>query len=148
MKKYFVVSTVNPKALYLLILVILFLSGCAGMLPAIPGERQIALTQGDTIKGDYKYGWLILDYNYSLTHNSITLTGKVTYQDRFDSLDVRVLFLDSGGKVLQRKFIYSSGYRTGSGTVSDYAFHDTFDVPVGSKAITFTSSVRERSGYK
>lgn len=148
MKKYLVVSMLKPTVLYLFILIFLFLSGCAGMMPPIPDERKIPLAQEDTIKGDFEYGSLVLTYSYFLTGSSIILNGKIDYRDSFDSLDVRVLFLDSAGTVLQRKFIYTSGYRTGTSRVSDYTFQETFVVPVGSIAMTFNSSMQERSGHR
>lgn len=148
MKKSVIMSTAKLNVLFLFILSTIIVAGCAKMWPAIPDERTIYLTQTEPIRGDFKYESLQLNYKYQLTGGNLALSGKITYRDTFDSLDVRVLLLDSTGKVLQRKLIYSSGYRTGVTRVTNSPFQKTFAVPVNCTSITFTSSGQARSGHK
>lgn len=137
----------------MLVLISLGVLGCAGVVSSIPPERRISLVEAENNQGDFSNGPLTLQYNYALTGGSMVrsgsnmmLAGKVTYRDRFDSLDIYVAFLDAAGTVLQRKFIYSSGYRSGEGRVSDRAFQKTLEVPAGSESITFSYSEIARSG--
>ncbi len=76
------------------------------------------------------------------------LAGKASYKGAFDSLDIRLSFLDATGAILQNKFIYSSGFRTGTSKVSGQPFQKTFVVPANSDAITFNYSVEERTGNR
>ena len=153
MRNYMTVSFVNTGMLWLLLLVFLGVSGCAGVTSTIPRERWVPLTEAENNQGDFSYDSLTVKYSYSLTGNSLIsggsnmiLAGKVSYRGGFDSLDINILFLDAGGTVLQQKFIYSSGYRDRSEKVSNLDVQKTFVVPAGSAAITFTYSVMERSG--
>jgi hypothetical protein len=153
MKECATVSFIRSGLLYILVLTCLGVLGCAGVVSSIPPERRISLVEAENNQGNFSYGSLTLQYNYALTGGNMViggsnmmLAGKATYTDRFDSLDIYVVFLDAAGTVLQRKFIYSSGYRTDDGRVSDRAFQETLEVPAGSKAITFTYSEIARSG--
>ncbi len=153
MKESSNVSFIRSGLLCMLVLTCLGVLGCAGVVSSISPERRISLIEAENNQGNFSYGSLTLQYNYSLTGgnmvvggSSMMLAGKATYSDRFDSLDIYVVFLDAAGTVLQRKFIYSSGYKTGAGRVSDRAFQKTLEVPAGSEAITFTYSEVERSG--
>ena len=153
MRKYTNASFVNTGMLCLLLLVFLGVSGCAGVDSTIPRERWVPLTEAGNNQGDFSYDSLTVKYSYSLTGNSLIsggsnmiLAGKVSYRGGFDSLDIRILFLDAGGTVLQQKIIYSSGYRNRSEKASNLDVQKTFVVPAGSAAITFTYSVMERSG--
>jgi len=153
MRKYTNVSFVNTGMLCILFLVFLGVSGCAGVGTTIPQERLISLKEAENNQGNFGYGPLTVKYSYSLTGSSLIsggsnmiLAGNVSYRGGFDSLDIRILFLDAGGTVLQQKFIYSSGYRDRSEKVSNLDVQKTFAVPAGSAAITFTYSVEERTG--
>ena len=153
MRKYTNVSFVNTGMLCILFLVFLGVSGCAGVGTTIPQERLISLKEAENNQGNFGYGPLTVKYSYSLTGSSLIsggsnmiLAGNVSYRGGFDSLDIRILFLDAGGTVLQQKFIYSSGYRDRSEKVSNLDVQKTFAVPAGSAAITLTYSVEERTG--
>jgi len=153
MEKYSTVSCIRNGVLYLLVLLYFSVSGCAGVGSTVSSERMIPLIEAEKNQGDFSYGSLTLEYSFSLTGGSLVsggsnmiLAGKATYQGRFDSLDIRILFLDSAGTVLQQKFIYSSGYRTGDDRISNSIFQKTFAVPAGSSAITFTYYVQEHNG--
>lgn len=125
MERYSAVSFIKAGILYLLVLICLGASGCAGVGTTVPQERKIPLVETENSQGNFSYGSLTLEYSYSLAGNNMMLTGNASYQGGFDSLDIRILFLDAAGTVLQQELIYSSGYRTGRGRVSDRALiHD------------------------
>ncbi len=153
MKEYTAVSFIRSGLSYMLVLIFLAVLGCAGVVSSIPPERRISLVEAENNQGNFSNGSLTIQYNYSLTGGNLVvggsnmmLAGKATYRDRFNSLDIYVAFLDTAGTVLQKKSIYSSGYRSGEGRVSNRAFQETLEVPAGSEAITFTYSEVARSG--
>lgn len=155
MKKYSPISFFKTGLLYMLVLTFLGALGCAGVGSNIPPERREPLVEGENNQGNFSYGSLTVDYSYTVTgSNMITggsnmiLAGKASYMGGVDSLDVRILFLDSTGVVLQQKMIYSSGYRSGNAKGSNRVFQKTLVVPPGSSAITFTSSVTDRSSHR
>jgi hypothetical protein len=154
MKNYSIVSSINAVFLYIFVLLCFTISGCAGVGSTIPQERRVSLTETENNQGNLKYGSLSVKYSYSLVGGNLIsaggnmiLAGKISYRDRFDSLDVRILFLDAAGTVLQKEFVYSSGYRTRDKS-SNSAFQKTFTVPAGSVAMTFTYSAQDHTGHR
>ncbi len=155
MEKYLTVSSIRSTILFLFILLCFGFSGCAGVGSTVPQERRIPLNKAENYQGNFNYGPLTLDFSYSLTGGSLIsggsnmiLAGKASYKGAFDSLDIRLSFLDATGAILQNKFIYSSGFRTGTSKVSGQPFQKTFVVPANSDAITFNYSVEERTGNR
>ncbi len=155
MKKYSTISFFKTSLLYVLVLTCLSALGCAGVGSNIPPERREPLIEGENNQGNFSYGPLTVDYSYTVTGSNMVvggsnmiLAGKASYQGGAGSLDVRIMFLDATGLVLQQKIIYSSGYRTGNAKRSDRVFQKTLSVPAGSAAITFTYSATERSGQR
>ncbi len=155
MEKYSTVSSIRGSIFFLLILLCFNFSGCAGVGSTVPQERIIPLTKAENYQGNFSYGPLTLNFSYSLTGGSLIsggsnmiLAGKASYRGTFDSLDIRISFLDATGAILQNKIIYSSGFRTGTRKVSDRPFQKTFVVPANSDAITFNYSAEERTGNR
>lgn len=139
----------------MLILSCLTVLGCAGVGSNIPPERRTPLIEGENNQGNFSYGQLSLDYSYTVTGSNMIaggsnmiLAGKAAYLGGADSLDIRILFLDATGIVLQQKIIYSSGFRSGNGKGSGRVFQKTLSVPPRSAAITFTFSATDRSGHR
>ena len=154
MDKYSAVSFVKAGFLYLLVLICFGISGCAGVGSTIPQERRVSLTETENNQGNFSYGALTVKYSYSLVGGNLIsagsnmiLAGKISYRDRFDSLDVRILFLDAAGTVLRQEFVYSSGYRTRDKS-SNRAFQKTFTVPAGSVAMSFNYSAQDQTGHR
>lgn len=148
LKKYLPVSPNKTLISYLLILICFGIFGCAGVKSTIPQERRISLTEVRNNQGDFAHGPLKLKYNFSLTESNMTVTGKISYRNGFDSLDIYILPLDIKGTSLQQKSIYSSGYRAETDRISNRPFETSFPVPAETVAITFTYSVQERSGRR
>lgn len=155
MKKYSTILFFKTSLLYMLVLTFLGALGCVGVGSNIPPERREPLVEGGNNQGNFSYGPLTVDYSYTVTGSNMvvggsnmTLAGKAYYQASAGSLDVRILFLDATGIVLEQKIVYSSGYRTGTAKRSDRVFQKTLSVPPGSAGITFTYSATERSGRR
>ncbi|OEU49370.1 MAG: hypothetical protein BA866_13465 [Desulfobulbaceae bacterium S5133MH15] len=155
MKKYPTISFFKTSLLYMLVLTFLGALGCAGVGSNIPPERREPLVEGENNPGNFSYGPLTVDYSYTVTGSNMVvggsnmiLAGKASYQGGADSLDVRILFLDATGVILQQKIIYSSGYRSGNTKGSNRVFQKTLNVPPGSAAITFTYSATDRSSQR
>ncbi len=148
MERYSAVPFIKTAILYLLVLFCFGASGCAGVGSTVPLERRLPLIEAENSQGDFSYGGLKVEYSYSLAGSNMILDGVASYDRGYDSLDIRILFLDATGTVLQQKFIYSSGYRTGGKRRSGIDFQKTFVVPAGSVAITFSSFAQDRSGQR
>jgi len=155
MKKYSAVPFLKAGLSCALILALLGLAGCAGTSSNIPMERRIDLIHAENNQGNFKSGPFVLGYSYTLTDDNIIsgnsnmiLAGQASYSGGFDSLDIRLLFLDQSGTVLQRKIIYSSGYRSNRTRGSKPAFQKTLRVPPGAASMTFTYSVTDRSTHR
>jgi hypothetical protein len=146
MKKHSTLSSIKIFILYLLVLVFFCISGCAGVGSTVPPERRLPLIETENSQGSFSYGGLKVKYSYSLAGSDMIMDGVASYNHGYDSLDIRISFLDATGTLLQREFIYSSGYRTAGKRRSGIDFQKTFTVPAGSAAITFSSFAQDRSG--
>jgi len=155
MKKYSTVSFIRVCLSLVCILTLSNIFGCAGTGSNIPPEKRVELIRAENNQGSYKSGPFTLEYSYTLTRSSMVnsngnmiLAGRALYSGGVDSLDIRILFLDSAGTVLQRKMIYSSGFRSGGARGSKHVFQKTLNVPPGSKSLSFTYSVTDRSDHR
>ena len=147
MERYSAVPFIKTAILYLLVLFCFGASGCAGVGSTVPLERRLPLIEAENSQGDFSYGGLKVKYSYSLAGSNMILDGVASYDRGYDSLDIRILFLDATGTVLQQEFVYSSGFRT-SGKRRSGDFQKTFAVPAGSVAITFSSYAQDRSSQR
>ena len=112
MEKYLNVSNSKTAAIYLLIMVSLLISGCTAVGRVISVENRIMFSDTQSDQGTYSYGGLTVEYRYKLTGGNMTLDGKSHYRGGVDSLDVRLLFLDAEGRVLQQKIVFHLGRKT------------------------------------
>ena len=85
-----------------------------------------------------------MDYSYKMAGENMNLNGQVQYRRGFDSLNVRVLFLDVSGTILQQNIVYSSGYRVEKSSRSDMSFQKTLVVPPGVTGLSFSYSAQPR----
>ncbi|MCP4342452.1 MAG: hypothetical protein GY799_27130 [Desulfobulbaceae bacterium] len=134
--------------LSLLILIFLGAFGCSGVGRVVPHDHRLPFNEQDNSQGNFSHGGLKVVYSYSLAGGSMTMDGQVDYRRSVDSLDVRLLFLDASGVVLQQKIVYSSGYRVGRSKKSDRTFHETMVVPPGVAGLSFSYSAQPRSSHK
>jgi hypothetical protein len=127
----------------------LLIVGCAVVGTTVPAERRISLNQSEGGSGEYKYGKLLVNYNYSLQGSQLTLRGTIDFNWGADSLNVRVLMLDAAGTVLEQKLVYSSGYRTSEGrSMSGVPFSEKLPAPPGTAGISFSYSSKDRTSRR
>jgi peptidoglycan hydrolase-like protein with peptidoglycan-binding domain len=134
----------KQKAFVTMLLVVsMSLIGCAATMK-VPVDRQIELTEGATTQGSYKAGQVSVAYTFNRTGDNMLLDGTVSHYGGFDSLDVRVLFSDADGQVLQRNLVYSTGYRSGRAYKDGGNFEEKLKVPSGAVGFTFSYSSQPR----
>lgn len=134
--------------LSLLLLISLGFFGCSNMRHVASVDNRVLVSESKSNQGIFKDGGLTLRYNYSLNGDKMFLTGDVSYSGGVDSLDVRILFLDPAGTVLQRKIIYFSGYRVFPPWEAERKIQTNLIVPNGATGISFSYSARPRSSHK
>ncbi len=134
--------------LSLLLLISLGFFGCSNMGQVASVDNRALVSEKKSNQGIFKDGGLTVRYNYSLNGDKMFLTGDVSYRGAVDSLDVRILFLDPAGTVLQRKIIYFSGYRVFPPWGDERKIKTHLIVPHGATGISFSYSARPRSSHK
>ncbi|KJR99078.1 MAG: hypothetical protein VR65_16630 [Desulfobulbaceae bacterium BRH_c16a] len=134
--------------LSILLFVQLGLFGCAGMRQFVSEDNRILFSDQETSQGVFDYRRLTVEYSYALQGDNLTLTGRVFYSGRVDSLNVYVLFFDATGTVMQEQIVYFSGYRTSRYGLADSSFEETMVVPPTAAGISFGYSAQHRTGKK
>lgn len=135
-------EAVGAKAFLPLLLLVCFLGGCSGAGRVLPVDQRISFGQQDNGNGIFSYGSLTVGYSYQMTDENMIIDGDVNYRGGADSLDVRVLFLDTAGSVLEKKKVYSSGYRVTGSRMVDRRFKESLTVPPGSAGLSFSCFAR------
>jgi hypothetical protein len=134
---------------YLLILVSLSLSGCAGLGQNVSVEDRILFNEIEKSQGRFTQDGLTVDYSYRLVGRNMILDGSANYTRSVDSLNIYLLFLDEGGNVLQRDIVYSSGYRVArSWGMTERTFRDQMIVPLEAVGISFNYYAEPRTSQK
>lgn len=134
--------------LSLLLLMTFGLVGCAGVGRLVPADERILFNEKGAGQGSFRQDSLTVVYSYRLTDGNLTVGGEVDYTWAVDSLDVRLLFLDAAGTVLQKKIVYSSGYRVADSRKTERSFQQTLAVPPGAAWISFDYSAQPRRSYR
>ncbi len=134
--------------LFLLILLSGGLLGCSGIGRVVPVDDRISFGGNTTGQGRFSQGNLTVDYRYRLVGGEMNLEGQVEYSFPVDLLDLRLLFLDPAGKVVQEKLVYSTGYRLSRSWITAHAFQETLAVPTGATGISFSYTAQHRSSQK
>ncbi len=128
------------KTLYsAIILVSLGLFGCATVGSVVPIEKRVELSETRIIEDIFKSNGLTVEYSYTLSDGTMFLTCRAALKFKVDAFDVRLLFLDAQGTVLQQKVVYSSKQRSGE---------KSLDVPPGTASISFTHSSQPFRGRR
>lgn len=133
---------------FLLILISLSLSGCAGLGQNVSVEDRILFEEIEKSQGRFIQDGLTVDYSYRLAGSNMTLDGTADYTRSVNSLNIYLLFLDEGGNVLQRNIVYSSGYRVARSWGNERTFSDQLDVPQEAVGISFTYYAEPRTSQK
>ncbi len=142
------VATDRKVLLLLLILLSLGLAGCSMVGEVVQADKQILLSESGKSGGEFKNGKCTVQYKYSVSGGNMNLAGSASYRGGYDSLNVRALFLDEAGAVLQVKLLYSSGYRVSRSRDDDRSFQNDLSLPPGTAGISFNCSTQERSGHR
>ena len=122
---------------------------CSSSHQTVKPEDRIALSKDILDRGFWKSGDILLEYHYvkspDVTQLSLQGSAKVKLMDEFK---VWVLFLDADGKILKRKLVYASGYRSNSSIGRQYyrSFKNTFEMSPKATYLAFRSFVRPRVG--
>lgn len=138
----------KTAVLYLLLLIAFGLVGCAGVGRLVPVDERILFDETGAGQGSFRQGGLTVVYGYRLAEGNITVAGEVDYTWGFDSLDVRLRFLDAAGIVLQEKIVSSSGYRVADSWKKVRSFQQTLAVPPGTAGISFDYSAQPRRSHR
>ncbi|MGW8194764.1 MAG: hypothetical protein ACWGOX_10915 [Desulforhopalus sp.] len=147
MKGYFWTAV---KTIMTAVLLSLTFSGCASLMDkTVPVDKRISLTRQEGGKGSFTSGKLTLLYNYRIAGDEMTINGTVSFPHRVDFLNVRLLFLDGAGQVMESRLVYTSGYRTQ--TIMEKGaqqFRHSLKVPPEASGFSFSYSSQERTGRK
>jgi hypothetical protein len=131
------------------ILLVAFQSSCvsSGQMAVAP-ERRIPLFKDTPYEGSWESSDVTLEYQYVKQTGVIQLSVRGKAKSGYDQLIVWVLFVDAEGKVLEKKRIYNSGFRSGTtGTEpQNGTIEKTFEMPLETTHIAFQSLLRTRHG--
>jgi len=119
---------------------VLFFTGCSMKNTPIAEEKRVALLSKTETSEVYKSGPLTVTYEYQKTGDRLAISGSVEFRQRFDFLDVRIVFLDAAGLVLGKKIVYSSGFRPFASTDSTRTFRTNLEMPAGVVGFSFMES--------
>jgi hypothetical protein len=129
------------------------LSACQSMgTVSIAPDKRIALQPAGPHQGEADTGDLVVAYAYRLLpepEHRIEITGGIrSSRIRGDYINVYLNFVDDTGHVLQRKILYSSGYKRDVYIRHPSTFDTTLPLPPETSAIAFSSYVQPSSGHK
>jgi hypothetical protein len=129
-KKKIIMDTCKQGLLFLSVLLI----ACAGTPRTVAQDDRISLRDGGPHSGTWQSGSISLDYQYSKQAGAIQLRVSPRAKRPFEKLTVWALFVDAGGKVLDKQEVYSIGDRPGSP-----GLENNFEMPPATAYLSFTS---------
>ena len=147
--KKVIIETLQNCLLVFSIVLIVCQSSFAISRQAVAPKDRIALSESIQHRGSWKSGDIILEYQYDklpdVTKLSIQGSANVCLMDEFK---VWVLYLDDNGKILERKLVYASGYRSNPSIGRQYklSFENAFEMPPEITYLAFRTFVRPRIG--
>ena len=115
---------------------------------AVAPERRIPLFESTPHAGSWESNDVALEYQYVKQTDIIQLSVTGKAKRGYDQLNVWVLFVDAGGKVLERGSIYNSGFRSGTSKHRPHKgkIEVAFEMPLETTHIAFQSSWQPRLG--
>ena len=121
-----------------------------GTAPIAPDQR-ITLQPVGPHQGEADTGDLVVAYTYQIiegTVREIQISGGIrSARSRGDKTSVYLNFVDGSGKVLEKKILYSTGYKQDVYVRRPSTFDTTLPVPPDTAAIAFSSYVQAYSGH-
>ena len=145
--KKIILKSFNYKLVILSVLWFIFQSGCVGPgQMTVPPEKRIPLSKDSPQAGSWESYDVALRYQFVEQSGAIQLSVTGRAKRGYDQLVVWMKLVDTGGKVLETKNIYNSGYRSGfsRGKSHKGTIEKTFELPPGTTAIAFQSSLTPR----
>jgi len=129
------------------------LSACQSIgTSLIAPDKRIALQPGGPHQGEADTGDLVVAYTYRLLpdqQGQIQISGGIrSSRTRGDMTNVYLNFVNDTGQVLDRKILYSSGFKKDVYTRRPSTFDTTLTLPPDTVAIAFSSYVQAGSGHK
>ena len=146
--KKIILELFNYKLLILSILWVAFQSGCVGpgQMTVAP-EKRIPLSKEAPQEGSWESNDVALKYQFVEKTGVIQLSVTGKAKRKYDQLVIWVKLVDAEGKVLDTISIYNSGFRSGlsRGKPHKGTIEKTLEIPPGTTAIAFQSSLKPRS---
>ncbi|HKJ66151.1 MAG TPA: hypothetical protein VJ969_12155 [Desulfopila sp.] len=133
----------------MVLLLPLCLAACTQIGKHIPAAQVRALD--DTLaegEGRFNDDGLRVVYSYDRKGDSLVIRGQVSYSLPVESLDVYLLFIDTGGVVIDQEWVYSTGYSVSRLWGHSRTFERTLHVPDAATAISFYSSAVPSRGHQ
>ena len=144
-----ILEPINFWSVIVSILLVAFQYSCVspGQMTVAPANR-IALVENTPDEGTWESNDVALEYQYVRQSDVIQLSVTGKAKRGYDQLNVWVLFVDADGKVLEKKSIYNSGFRSGTSKRKPQkgTFEKTFEMPLETTHIAFQSSWQLRLG--
>lgn len=123
-------------------------TGTVGTL--VPEDKRIPLREGQDESGVWKTLEYAMIYHYRLDRQNPQTPGKIAISGdierggvSLDSLSIWINFLDATGRILDRKSVFMSGFRSSE---VDPSFKVEMDTPSGATAMSFSHVSQEQRG--
>lgn len=129
-----------------IVLAITILVGCTGKGRIVAQDKWISLQEHGPI--DYAQGSLWVKGEYIVEQSQLTVKGNTGLDFGFDSLNVRLLFVDGTGHILEESIVFSSGFRTERYSRGEREFMAKLEIPQGAVSFSFSYSSQDRSGHR
>jgi len=113
----------------------------------VPPEKRIPLSKDAPQEGSWDSNDVALKYQYVKQTGAIQLSVTGKAKRKYDQLVIWVNLVDAEGKVLETKSIFNSGFRSerSYGKPQKGTIEKTLEIPPGTTAIAFQSSLKPRS---
>ncbi len=116
----------------------------------VPEDKRIPLREGQEESGVWRTFDYTMRYQYRLDRQNAQAPGKIAISGAIErgdaslaSLNIWVSFLDAGGRVLDQKSVFMSGFRSSE---VDPKFKVELDTPPGCTAMSFNHTSQEQRG--
>ena len=139
----------HSKALFItcaIALIFFFSLGCSMVGRVVPLSQRMELVGTGAKDVVFKNRDLNVIYSYDIHGSLLNITGKTYKPQGLDSFDLRLMFLDNEGKVLQQNLIVSVGFRSGQMGPNELNFQKTLQLPANTSGISFNYSGFTRMG--
>lgn len=127
----------------LFFLVLFSFMGCATYSRIIPESDRLPLLQKNNVIGTFLDQHARVAYRYNFDGRELDISGKVSARGSASTVQVWILFIGKSGKIVGRKILYASGYRSYS-TLGRRTFAENYSVPDGTIGVYFDLHIEYR----